>query len=250
MARKYTCRTASPLSIDESLKARMFALLDSHFHNVSWSCFCNDLSRKTIVFLLEDCDSGELVGFSTQQVLMSELGEQVVFSGDTIIDPSAWGSLAFPEAWGRWMLSLLDARPTSPLYWLLISKGHRTYRFLPTFFLDYAPASFRSYSASEVTLIRDVGERLFGKKLVQSDAGYLLVKHDDESQRLREHLLDLRHEETSHPHVEFFRSVNPDCDQGCELICLLRFCPTNMRPFCRRILNLSYSQDTELKDVA
>ena len=37
------------------------------------------------------------------------------------------------------MLALLDARPRAEFYWFLISKGYKTYRFLPLFFREFYP---------------------------------------------------------------------------------------------------------------
>ena len=52
---------------------------------------------------------------------------------------AAGGSLALPVAWGRLMLSLEEVGAGQHLYWLLTSKGYKTYRFLPVFFNEFYP---------------------------------------------------------------------------------------------------------------
>ena len=232
------CRQVDVSSLTSDLTTSMFELLCAHFHNVSREIFDRDLSSNSTVLLLEEHESGGLLGFSTQRILRSSSGARVVFSGDTIIDPIAWGSLALPRAWGSWMLSLSAEEPTSPLYWLLISKGHRTFRFLPTYFTDYAPSLTRAYSADELAIVREVGLSLFGDKLTVNQQGFLVVAHDITSQRLKEHLLDDRHLRSDQRDIKFFVEANPNYAHGTELVCLVHFHASNMRPFCRRMLGL------------
>ena len=238
--------TLTPVSVlTNSLKRSMFMLLESHFHNVTWKGFSKDLAKKDFVFVLTCKETSELIGFSTQQILKSSKGEVVVFSGDTIIDPSAWGSLEFVKTWGLWMLSLSEALGNTPLYWLLISKGPRTYRYLPTFFEDFAPSVSRTYSERESSLILDVGIKLFGENLIKNTYGYFHVKHNKESQFLKKHLLDEK-TDVVHPSGVFFSNANPMYRSGSELVCLLRYSEDTMKPFCKRLLGL----DTQRQEAA
>ena len=99
-----------------------------------------DLQAKQWVILLYD--DNRLCGFSTQVVFdfpHEHRLTRILFSGDTIIDKHYWGSLALPVAWGRLMLLLQSSRPDTDLFWLLTSKGYKTYRFLPVFFHEFYP---------------------------------------------------------------------------------------------------------------
>jgi hypothetical protein len=237
-AARGVCRQVDIALVTDELASTMFELLRTHFHNVSRDIFERDLSSKSTVLLLEEMESGRLLGFSTQRVIRSSFGMRVVFSGDTIIDPMAWGSLALPKAWGGWMLSLSAEEPESPLYWMLISKGHRTFRFLPTYFVDYAPGLKREYSSDELCMIREIGGLLFGNKLTVNQQGFLVVAHDISSQRLKEHLIDERHLRSHQRDIKFFSNANPDYVHGTELVCIVNFTISNMRPFCQRMLGL------------
>ena len=67
-----------------------------------------------------------------------------LFSGDTVIDRGYWGDSALMHVWGRFALTLIDERPESELYWFLIAKGYKTYRFLPVFFHEFDPHPART----------------------------------------------------------------------------------------------------------
>ena len=78
----------------------MFELLAGHFDGVSQEQFTRDLAEKNrVVLLLRD---NRLVGFSTMLAYTDAFeGESlnVIYSGDTIVAPEAWGTAALPRAW-------------------------------------------------------------------------------------------------------------------------------------------------------
>ena len=81
---------------------KMFLLLNTHFEGVKRDVFNNDLDSKNWTILIKDEQTNELKGFST--LLMYDTcfeGENIsiVFSGDTIVDPSAWSSSALSTSW-------------------------------------------------------------------------------------------------------------------------------------------------------
>lgn len=80
----------------------MYSLLSTHFEGVKREVFEADLNEKNWVILLEDEDSNTLKGFSTLLMYETEFeGEikSVVYSGDTIMDPSAWSSSVLSRTW-------------------------------------------------------------------------------------------------------------------------------------------------------
>lgn len=224
------------VQLDCSLQESMFALLEANFVNVSWVRFIRDLLAKQMVILLREPKTGKLLGFSTQVVLKSASGARVVFSGDTIVVPEAWGSLELPRAWGRWMLSLQREDPKADLYWLLISKGHRTYRLLSDFFSDYAPGSQRGFTERESLLLEEIGGKLFQGMLGKNSRGHLVVRAQADSQALRPHLRRLRPAKTMNPRIAWFLEANPNYEFGEELVCLTRFSLHNSTPFYRGLL--------------
>jgi hypothetical protein len=209
-------------------------LMQAHYEGVSEQQFLADLRAKQWVILLYDDD--QLCGFSTQ-VLFDYPHEdhlaKILFSGDTIIDKCHWGSLALPLAWGRLMLSLQAACPGTELYWLLTSKGYKTYRFLPVFFHEFFPCYAMATPAFETTLLTTVATQRFGTRFDPA-SGVLRAKPG--AQRLREGIAELDGKRLRDPHVAFFQRQNPGHWRGDELVCLARFHRDNLKPYIRRQL--------------
>src|SRR5689334_8795057 len=124
-------------AVTDAQREAMFALMDRYYENITPASFATDLAEKQWVILLLDPQSGEVCGFSTQVLLDAAIAGRPIkalFSGDTIVARDRWGDPALAHVWGRLALSLIDALPETDLYWFLISKGYKTYRFLPLFF--------------------------------------------------------------------------------------------------------------------
>lgn len=215
-------------------KSRMFELMRTYYENVDSDVFDRDLQRKDWAILLRD--SGVIQGFSTQQLLTKCIsGKEVrlMFSGDTVIEHHHRDSLALPIAWGRMMLDILSQSPSSPLYWLLISKGYRTYRYLPVFFKDYFPRPNRPLSDLESDILKAFTGDLFNGHL---DRTTWVLRSSEKSQRVRPGVADITEEKRKKPDIAFFETLNPGHAMGDELICLSRFDERNLNPFILRKL--------------
>jgi hypothetical protein len=143
----------------------MFALFARHYEGVTSRMFEEDLSEKQWVIEVIDRADGALRGFSTQCVLHVPIAGSVVralFSGDTIIDRAHWGDAALSHVWGHLALSLIDAYPYEQVYWYLISKGYRTYRFLPVFFHEFYPRHDVPTPRTETEVLHALGRWKFG----------------------------------------------------------------------------------------
>jgi hypothetical protein len=213
--------------------ALMRCLMDAHYEGVTEAQFEADLRAKHWVILL--CHAGELCGFSTQRLFEHACEGRTVrilFSGDTIIDKRHWGSLALPVAWGRLMLSILAESPTE-LYWLLTTKGYKTYRFLPVFFREFYPGFESPTPAFEAALLRSVAGDCFGGRF---DPVTGILRAGRGAQRLREGVAELEERRLADPHIAFFQNQNPGHAQGDELVCLARFHPDNLNAYIRRQL--------------
>ncbi len=134
----------------------MRRLLETHFAGVSEAVFEADLAEKNWIILLED-EAGTLVGFSTLLLYRTEHDNEpitVVYSGDTIVTPSAWGSSALARTWIHAVWQLHAACGVGRLFWLLITSGYRTYRFLPVFWQCFHPRHDAPMPAS-IRILRD-----------------------------------------------------------------------------------------------
>lgn len=213
---------------------QMRELMQSHYEGVSEQQFLTDLQAKQWVILLHHNE--QLCGFSTQALFDHQHESRltkILFSGDTIINKGHWGSMALPVAWGRLMLSLQTSYPDTELYWLLTSKGYKTYRFLPVFFHEFYPCYTAETPAFEKTLLCSVATQRFGGRF-DSAAGVL--RAEPGAQRLREGIAELDGKRLRDSHVAFFQRQNPGHCRGDELVCLARCHPDNLKPYIRRQL--------------
>ena len=135
-----------PASLDEAERREMFALFRRYYEAASYGRFLADLADKTSVLLLRD-EGGAVCGFSTLALYERAFAGsplRVLFSGDTVVDERHWGQQALAFAWLRLAGEIKAERPQTPLYWFLISKGHRTYRYLSAFSREFYPAPGRA----------------------------------------------------------------------------------------------------------
>lgn len=223
------------------LRDAMFALLERHYDNVTRDTFETDLAEKEWVILLFDPTSQALCGFSTQMRLKADVGGRVVtalFSGDTIIAREHWGDTALQHVGGKLAMSLADAQPGGDLYWFLISKGYKTYRFLPVFFHDFHPHPERPTRAD----VRAALDALAGRKFPgRYDADRGIVAAGPTGERLRPGVADVTPERMRDPFVRFFTERNPGHAAGDELCCLAPLTRDNFTPAAHRVLRAQQS---------
>jgi hypothetical protein len=220
------------LSLDD--RNAMYDLLDQHFTGVTRDVFGADLAQKNWVLLLKDEFSGVLQGFTTFLIYQAQFAGElinIVYSGDTIVDPSAWGSSALPKAWLSAINQLRQDYPEGRFYWLLICSGYRTYRFLPVFAKTFYPRHDVPTPLSEATLMQILASQRFSDRY-NSATGIVTLSHP---QQLRSGLSGIPAGRLGDPHVEFFQQRNPGADQGDELVCLTEICESNLTAAGRRI---------------
>ena len=105
----------------------MLELMQQHFDGVTAEVFACDLAEKNLVLLLRR--GSDLVGFSTMAAYTTafeSLPVNVIYSGDTIVTPEAWGSSALPRAWVAGTEALRESLAPGRCFWLLLSSGFRT----------------------------------------------------------------------------------------------------------------------------
>jgi len=217
--------------VDAGMRDQMFALLASHFVSTERATFERDLDEKCIAILLVD-DGGTLRGFSTMVVYESQAAGRpicVVYSGDTIVDRSFWGTPALARTWVR-AVRCLAPPDAQEVYWLLLTSGFRTYRFLPVFFREFLPRYDRATSP-EHELLSTLARERFGSQYDEATGIVRLTK----PQVLAPDLITLPSGRLTDPHVAFFLARNPGFVNGDELACLSRIDDSNLSPAARRM---------------
>lgn len=220
--------------LDAADQEQMYQLMTRHFDNVDRDAFHQDLSEKQWVIRLIDEQSGVLSGFSTQMLFPIEVsGKEMlaVYSGDTIVDRENWGTMALGLAAVRLAFSLMDEHPDQELYWFLISKGYKTYRFLPVYFHEFFPRYDRETPNWAKQIIDTCGQRKFPRTY---DAETGLVVAPSDGCRLREGVATVTDQRLSDPHVKFFLDRNPGHASGNELCCIAPLKRDNFSPTARR----------------
>jgi hypothetical protein len=227
--------TVAVAELDDDQVAVFYELYAANYDAADRERFESDLREKDWVVVLEAASSGDIRGFSTQKVFRTSdpAGRpvRVVFSGDTIIDPQYWGEQELVRAWCRFAGQALAQAPDLPLYWLLISKGHRTYLYLPLFFERYFPRFDQNTPPYEARLLAAVARQRFGRYF-DEDAG--LLRFASSLGHLKPELAVIPPGRRDDPRVGFFLERNPGYAEGEELVCLARIGPSVMRGIAAR----------------
>jgi hypothetical protein len=211
----------------------MFQLLAQHFDGVTSEQFARDLAEKNLALLLQR--GGRLVGFSTLLAYAAKWDGtpvNVIYSGDTIVAPEAWGTTALPRAWVAGVEALRASLPPRKCFWLLLTSGFRTYRFLPVFWRKFFPC-FDTPTPPEIQRLLDqLSRERFGS---QFDAPAGIVRFTS-PQELRAGLERIPAGRELDPHTAFFLERNPGHARGDELVCLTELCPDNLTAAGRRMM--------------
>jgi len=220
-------------ALSEPQCERMRAILQDNFCNVTAEQFYADLAGKNWVILICN-EAGQVVGFSTlllYQATFEGTRIAVIYSGDTIIERDSWGSAALPRTWIQSVWQLHGEQCASlPLYWLLITSGYRTYRFLSVFWREFYPCHSAPTPARMQRMLECLARDRFGGNYDRA-AGVVHLR-----QPLRADLLPISENKRRDPHVAFFAAHNPGYVEGDELVCVAALTEENLTPAGRRMV--------------
>jgi hypothetical protein len=210
---------------------RMYGLYAAYYDATSPERFQSDLAGKDFVIELREGEA--LRGFST--LALMEFGgraaRRAIFSGDTIVDHRYWGEQALAQAFCRLAGRLKAAAPRTPLHWFLISKGHRTYRYLSVFARRFYPSPHEPTPAPVQAWLDELAERRFGAAYLRSHG---VVRFETSHGHLKPEWAAVRDAVRSRPEVRFFLERNPRHFAGEELCCIAELDTANLRSFARQ----------------
>jgi hypothetical protein len=234
---KIISQTLPVSRLTPSERATMFGLLSFEFLGVSRQDFTRDLEEKESVMLLRlGSPDGEIVGFSTLVTLdLPTAGRptKAVFSGDTSILPAHRSSLGFGLEIARYFLRAIESNPNVDLYYVLMSKGWRTFRVLPFFFREFSPAPDVSVSR-EHQAVRDAFGAAKYPREYDPERGIILFAR--ETQRLVPGSVDAVPPPDPDAHTRFFLRANPTYLSGTELVCVAPVTRANFAPAMLRLV--------------
>lgn len=221
-----TGRTLATPDLTAAQIDEMLALFAGSYAEVTRETFARDLLAKNWVTLLFDCDVGRLRGFSTLHIYTTTFQQRelsVVFSGDTVLERAYRGNYDLPRIWIHSVLDLCAPLPR-PLYWLLISSGFRTYRYLPLFYRTFYPRHDAATPPEMQALIDLLAAERFGR---QYDPQQGVVRFVQGATPLRAGEGEITGDELADPNIAFFVARNPGHGRGDELVCLTEIDPAN-----------------------
>ena len=234
---KIFSQTKQIAELTPSERATMFGLLSLEFLGVSRHDFIRDLDEKEAAMLLrKESHDGEIVGFSTLMILDLPIdGRKVkaVFSGDTTILPEYRSSTGFGIEIGRYFMKALENFPGHEIYYVLISKGWRTYKILPFFFRHFAPKHDTPNSIHDKVVMDAFGSVKYPEDY-DPDKG--LIMFSKETQRLIPGSIDAVPPSDPDVHTRFFLEKNRTYLSGTELVCVASVNDANFAPAMLRLL--------------
>ncbi len=196
--------------------------------------FDRDLAQKDSLLLLND-SAGRIQGFSTIAIGTTDFEQRpirYVFSGDTIIERAWWGTQALAFSWLRYAGEIKRERPDMPLFWFLIVKGHRTFRYLPAFAREFYPHWQRVTPARIGALMNKLARERFGDAFDDVDG---VIRYPASHGHLAEPFAEANEREAGREDVSFFLRRNSGYRNGDELVCLCELAEENLRPLARRL---------------
>jgi hypothetical protein len=119
----------------------------------------------------------------------------------------------------------------SDVFWLLLTSGFRTYRFLPVFFRSFYPRFDEDMPDEVKNVVEALGRERFGR-MYDSAAGLVRFARP---QVLLHDLLDVPSGKQVDPHISYFLRRNPGYVRGDELVCLTRIDAGNLTAAGRRM---------------
>lgn len=183
--------------------------------------FRRDLAEKDYAILLRGTG---VCGFTTMKLV--EVAEmRVLFSGDTVVETSQRGQWGLAGGFGHMIKFVEGLFPDETAYWFLISKGARTYRFLPTFFRRYVPGPVADADLS--ARLARVASVLYPREYNLATGVLHFVGKKD---RLRGDLLRMDAESVR------FRALNPGWMNGDELCCIAPLATDNLNRLGLRVI--------------
>lgn len=212
--------------VSDAQRQEMFALFERYYDHVDYPTFVRDMDAKDEVIILTDSGDGSIRGFCTLKLSRFESerdgrGYYTLFTGDTIVDRPYWGQTAFHQAF-IWHWAKIALKTREPVYWLLITKGYKTYLIMGR----NCPTHWPRYNAPTPPYIE---ERLRQASEAHFGVAYLaelgVVREGERQPRLKLGVAGVDEVVTMTEDMRFFERLNPHHAQGDQLVCFALMTP-------------------------
>ena len=220
------------ITLDE--KKEMYALLSKYFLGTSFTEFMDDLSQKEVAIFIEK--EGKIMGFSTlvcSEVQVEGKAVPVIFSGDTIVEKEHRNSSGLGIEVAHYFDRIRERFEDRTVYYLLATKGWRTYKVLPFFFNHFYPRAEVETPPKIKKIMDGFCQKKYGKKY-DTQKGLIVATGDP--QRIRsENLYDASYPNRENSDIDFFFGQNPNYLKGTELVCIASIDEANITKRFKRL---------------
>ena len=214
----------------------MYELMSMYYENLKRNNFISDLEKKSQVIILKDNDN-QIKGFTTivlYDALIENIKIKLLFSGDTIIHKDYWSNNDLMQIWIKNALNLKKGF-SEKLYWLLMSKGYKTYKYLSAFYKEFYPRFDKNTPDFEQKIIDFFGENFYPSNYDKQTGIIIMNRAKD---YLKEEYSKIPEEKLTDKNIEFFARKNPFYCKGNELVCITELCEDNLNKAGRRVLGI------------
>ncbi|MFP4557288.1 MAG: hypothetical protein ACLFNU_10485 [Bacteroidales bacterium] len=226
-------------SFNNQDRQRLLELYQQYFDNVKPQIFFKDLKEKDWIILIQN-HAGKTLGFSTIKLIWLPVNgcEQLfLYSGDTIVKEEARGYSALSCAFVKFMFYLINKYSKTLKYWFLITKGYRTYRFLPLYFKEFFPAYYNTNIPKHYkNTLNTIGFYKFGN-CYNPDNHIIKLKNDKDYLKLP--MANVPESKMNDLHVKYFLEKNPGYYLGDELACIAEICESNFKPAVYKVKDIA-----------
>lgn len=228
--------------IDIDKLKTMYSIYEQYYENTKFSVFVEDFQKKSGAILIFNKDRNEIVGFSTvavQHFYFEGKDYTVIFSGDTVILRAYWGTRTLQSTMFKLIMKLRVKYPFNELYWLLISKGYKTYLLLANNYYAYYP-NIMDENQHLSAVVEHYCENFFGE-YYDKEVG--LLNFGNDYQPLKGEVAPITDEmRIKNPKIEFFEQLNPTWTVGTELPCIGRLAWKDIARFPAKLISKPISK--------
>ena len=224
---------------------RMFILMQENYDYINQDNFNNDLLNKDYIGLLID-NKNIIQGFTTYLINPKKYFHKkynILFSGDTVISEDFVGTQALAIGWCETVAFFIRKYPRKKLLWYLMSKGHRTYLYLPYFFKKYYPAIDKNINNNHYKeIINECSSHIFCENWNPKKG--IVQFNDKVGQIKQQHIKKLYSKKNRY--IDFFLEKNPGFSNGDELICMAEISSENLMRLPKLIFERSLRNQQHL----
>ena len=227
-------QTKHPAELMDNEQSMMYNLFAKYYDACTFNSFKNDLAEKSHVLVLKEASTSKIVGFTTAMVMSHNDGQQefkAIYSGDTIIQHNYWGSQLLLLSWCKLAGKIKTTLKDTPLYWFLIVKGHRTYRYLPLFTKRFYPTWRYPTPPNVQQVLDEVATRKFGDAYHAKKG---IIHFAQSRGHLKRQWANIPPHLASKPDVNYFLKRNPNYHSGDELACITELTEQNLKSHALR----------------